>query len=172
MLQRTAGLAAVLLAAACSAPGPSAVRPVGDPDREAVLAVVRRSFDAIAAKGEEAADLWRSVLLDQGSLAWVSPTEDGRSIAGRTFAAHVARAAATTDGPPFLERMWDQTVLVDGDIAVVWTPYDFWVGDERRHGGIDIFNLLRTDDGWKVASVTWTSDPNAPLAPMGPLERD
>ena len=65
-----------------------------------------------------------------------------------------------------------RAVAIDGDIAVVWTPYDFWVGDERRHGGIDIFNLLRTDDGWKVASVTWTSAPTAPLAPMGALERD
>ena len=38
-----------------------------------------------------------------------------------------------------LERMWDPIVLIDGDIAMVWTRYDFFIdGEFKCHGDIQV----------------------------------
>jgi hypothetical protein len=59
------------------------------------------------------------------------------------------------DGQRFLERMWDPWVRVDGDVAMVWTPYDFHLNGELSHCGIDVFTFLKGPEGWQVASITY-----------------
>lgn len=162
-------LTAALLAglAACASTAPPALRRDGDTERAAVLAVVQRSFDAIQAQGEEGARIWREVLLDRGSMSSVRARDGARATSGRSFAEHLERTANAEPGPSYLERMWDQTVLVEGDVAVVWTPYDFWLGGEFSHGGVDVITLLRTDEGWRIASFAWSVVPDfeSPLPP-------
>ena len=37
------------------------------------------------------------------------------------------------------------------------------------HGGTDVFVLARTDDGWRIASLVWTVEPEpAEPSPLGP----
>lgn len=50
------------------------------------------------------------------------------------------------------ELMYEQNVAVDGDWAMVWGRYVFFVGDKVSHCGINQFNLVRTDAGWKIAN--------------------
>ena len=70
-----------------------------------------------------------------------------------------------------IERMWDAEVLLHDPIAVVWTPYDFHVGEEFSHCGIDAFSLVRTPQGWKIAGNVLTREtegcPESPLGPPG-----
>ena len=47
-------------------------------------------------------------------------------------------------------------VQVKGSIAMVWAPYDLWVNDTFSHCGVDVFTMIRTSEGWKVASIAWT----------------
>jgi hypothetical protein len=63
--------------------------------------------------------------------------------------------------------MWDPTVLIDGDIAMVWTRYDFHIDGEFSHCGVDAVLLLRTDDGWRIASLAWTSEKDCNPSPLG-----
>jgi len=167
ILLRALGAASLAFLGACASTAPSALRPPGDADREAVLDVIQRSFDAIAAQGEEGARMWEELLLDRGTMTSVA-TQDGVPVPRtRTFTEHLERTAASTPQQSYLERMWDATVLVEGDIAVVWTPYDFWLGGEFSHGGIDAATLVRTEDEWKIASFSWSvvRDYESPLPP-------
>ncbi len=70
-----------------------------------------------------------------------------------------------------LERMWDPTVLVQDRVAMVWTPYDFHLNGEFSHCGTDVFTLLKGDEGWQVASITYNvvrvGCPPSPLGPPG-----
>lgn len=54
------------------------------------------------------------------------------------------------------ERMWNPEVRVDGNLATLWAPYDFHLGDAFSHCGIDAFQLVRTDAGWKIVSIAYT----------------
>jgi hypothetical protein len=54
------------------------------------------------------------------------------------------------------ERMFGPTVHVDGNLAIVWTPYDFHVDGKWSHCGTDTFTLVQTPDGWKVSALAYT----------------
>jgi len=48
------------------------------------------------------------------------------------------------------ERLMDYKVQIDGNLAHVWTPYEFWVNGEFSHCGANAFTLAKSDDGWKI----------------------
>jgi hypothetical protein len=51
------------------------------------------------------------------------------------------------------ERVVYNAIKIDGDLACVWAPYKFMVGDQFDHCGLDVFQLMRTEDGWKVIYI-------------------
>ena len=55
------------------------------------------------------------------------------------------------------ERIHDPLVKVDNDLAVVWAPFDFYVDGKVSHCGTDLFNLVRQNGEWLIASVADTS---------------
>jgi hypothetical protein len=68
-----------------------------------------------------------------------------------------------------LERMWNPDVRIHGAIATVTTPYDFHRDGKFSHCGIDVFNLVKTPDGWKIAGAMWTIQrTGCPPSPLGP----
>jgi len=68
------------------------------------------------------------------------------------------------------ERGWDPTVLVSGTIAIVWYPYDIYVDGAWSHCGVDIFNMIRTNDGWRIAALQYNvqQPPECDPHPGGP----
>jgi hypothetical protein len=55
------------------------------------------------------------------------------------------------------ERIHDPLVRIDNDLAVVWAPFDFYVDGKVNHCGTDLFNLVRQNGQWLIASVADTS---------------
>src|ERR1700733_11842935 len=54
------------------------------------------------------------------------------------------------------ERIHDPLVRIDHDLAMVWAPFEFLVDGKVDHCGTDLFNLVRQDGKWLVASVADT----------------
>tara|TARA_R110000787_G_scaffold59922_11_gene135897 strand:+ start:21128 stop:21592 length:465 start_codon:yes stop_codon:yes gene_type:complete len=48
------------------------------------------------------------------------------------------------------ERLLDYQIVVDGNLAHVWTPYEFWFNDVFSHCGANSFTIAKLDDGWKI----------------------
>lgn len=48
------------------------------------------------------------------------------------------------------ERLLDYRVQIDGNLAHVWTPYEFWFNGNFSHCGANAFTLAKTDRGWKI----------------------
>ncbi len=72
---------------------------------------------------------------------------------------------------PLIERMFDPEVRISGDLAMVWTPYDFYIGDEFSHCGADALTLARsTANSWTIIALSWTrlQPPRCALHPDGP----
>ncbi|TDB68875.1 nuclear transport factor 2 family protein [Arundinibacter roseus] len=61
-------------------------------------------------------------------------------------------------GTVIKERMKSQGVVVQvhNRTAMIWAPYDLWVNDVFSHCGIDIFTLLLTPNGWRIASLAYS----------------
>jgi hypothetical protein len=54
------------------------------------------------------------------------------------------------------ERLTDPIVQSDGLVAIVWSPYVFYLNGKADHCGTDQFDLVRDASGWKVVNVTWS----------------
>jgi hypothetical protein len=63
----------------------------------------------------------------------------------------VGRATQTLD-----ERIWDPVVQTDDNLATVWVKYEFLVGGEFSHCGVDAFQLFKGAEGWKIFQVADT----------------
>jgi hypothetical protein len=59
------------------------------------------------------------------------------------------------------EEVWDERisnyeVKIDGELASVWAPYTFYLGDQLLHCGVNAFQLFRSESGWKIIQITDT----------------
>ncbi|MDE0357267.1 MAG: nuclear transport factor 2 family protein [Gammaproteobacteria bacterium] len=137
-----------------------------DADRAAILTTVQSLFDAL---GERDTELLTAILHPDILMRSVERSAGGeRSASTSTLEGMVARLEA--DGPRMTERMWDPEVRISGDLATVWTPYDFYVGEDLSHCGADAFILMRDGDDWQITSLSWTrlQPPECELHPDGP----
>jgi len=53
----------------------------------------------------------------------------------------------------------------------VWAPYDFWRDGKFSHCGVDAFDLIKTDEGWKIAGGGYTLESKCEPSPLGPLKQ-
>jgi ketosteroid isomerase-like protein len=99
-----------------------------------------------------------AVSTEQGLLVSHRLREGKEAIRFRTFADDLA--TINKDDGTFRETYWDPTVLVRGNIAVVWAEYSFDYDGKRTHCGIDVFNLIKIDGAWKVTGIQYTVEPD------------
>ncbi|KAJ7485783.1 hypothetical protein FB451DRAFT_64988 [Mycena latifolia] len=45
------------------------------------------------------------------------------------------------------------TIMVDSDIAMAWTPYEFWINGSIDHAGTDIWSFVKQNGKWLVSGV-------------------
>ena len=68
------------------------------------------------------------------------------------------------------ERYWDEELLISDVLAVFWAPYDFYVDGKFSHCGVDVLNLIKIEEEWKIGHAMWTiQQPGCEASPLGPL---
>jgi hypothetical protein len=128
-------------------------------ERAAVLALLDRTFDAIAANDP---DMWRPLLTEEARNLSFRPDPEGPegALIMRERADRDSLAAMTPGETRYFERwLGEPTVLIRGPIAVVWGEYDFWIDGKFSHCGVDTVNLAKIDGAWKIAHFMWTVEP-------------
>jgi hypothetical protein len=134
-------------------------------EEEAILDSVQSFFDGLA---ERNVDKLSSVLLSDGIFISVREQEGAEWVV-RSEAVRMLLESITGREDSLFERMWEPEVLIHGRIAVVWTPYDFYVDKKFSHCGMDAFNMVKTDTGWKIASALYTVErTGCGESPLGP----
>lgn len=141
-----------------------------DPEQAAVASTVQRYIDAMASRD---ADALASTMLPEASLhaAAVEPSGELRPPRSRTAEEFVDWLRGTTDAQ--LGRIWGYEVRVHDRVATLWTPYDFWRNGEFSHCGVEIFTLVKLAEGWRIASITYTTrTEGCEPSPLGPPATD
>jgi hypothetical protein len=133
-------------------------------EREAVLTVVQGFFDTMTARDVEAA---RKILQPQGRFH-ATRIRDGKPEI-RSFSNEEYFADLQSGKTRMQERIWNPDVRISGTIATVWAPYDFWIDGKFSHCGIDAFDLIKTEEGWKLAGGVYTLESKCDPSPLGPL---
>lgn len=156
---------ALLIASMCSLAAATAIAQRSTPERDAILAAVQVFFDTMTARDVEGA---RKILVPQGrfhAMDMRKAKSDPRSFSNEEY---FAQLQAMKEVPR--ERIWNPEVRVHGLIATVWAPYDFWRDGKFSHCGIDAFDLIKTDEGWKIAGGAYTLEAKCEPSPLGPLK--
>ncbi|MDQ3510714.1 MAG: nuclear transport factor 2 family protein [Pseudomonadota bacterium] len=60
------------------------------------------------------------------------------------------------------EKFGELRIDTDGDIASVVFDYSFHVDGRETNHGDEAWQLVRTDDGWKIVAVIWSINPARP----------
>jgi hypothetical protein len=121
-----------------------------------VLATVDRFFEAIAAQDKAA---FSALLMPEGVALSQIVRANGAELRTRSNREVLERFG---QGPRIVERYWNPTVMVHGPIAVMWAPYVLWADGKENHRGLDVVQLMQVNGEWRVATVMWTSEPEAP----------
>ena len=137
-----------------------------DAEKAAVLETVQAFFDTMTAGDVEGA---RRILQPQGRFHAMR-MRDGKPDV-RTFTNEEYFAQLQASKQKMRERMWSPDVRIRGLIATVWTPYDFWIDGKFSHCGIDAFDLIKTEEGWKLAGGVYTLETKCEPSPLGPLKQ-
>lgn len=77
-------------------------------------------------------------------------TTKGNKIVDESVSAFYKSIAEIPAATKFYEKILGYTIVVDGTMAQVWAPYEFYINDERSHSGVNSFTLFKDKEGWKI----------------------
>lgn len=60
------------------------------------------------------------------------------------------KAVGTPHQDAWDERITFDQILIDGNLASVWTKYKFYAGNKFSHCGVNSFQLVKGNKGWKI----------------------
>jgi hypothetical protein len=143
------------------------------PDGQAALAVCMKLLDSLTILGPEGRARFVSTLAPAGQACHARPSQDPAvpspvityEKSEGEFPDRIPWDSGDTleEGIDDGEGGRDVVVLVDHDIAMVWTPYWFKTNGALTHVGTNCFTLVkhpressRMSEGWKVVGMTDT----------------
>ncbi len=93
----------------------------------------------------------RSVMVPGAVMQTAFATPDGKNMLSEGSVDKLLDAIANRPA----EQVWEEKILdykvqVDGNLAHVWTPYEFWFNGSFSHCGANAFTMAKTDGGWKI----------------------
>lgn len=97
--------------------------------------------------------LMRSAFAPTALLQTITKTKDGLTTVRTEELNKFISSIAKPHDEVYDERITVDMVKVDGDLATVWTPYRFYVGDKFSHCGVNSFQLVRLNGSWKIQYI-------------------
>jgi hypothetical protein len=143
-------LPSTVLAQAAGAPPPKADTAA---QRAEVLAVVTRLFDGMRTRDTAS---MRGLFHPDAKLLSSSVRNGTPAVSSDPVDAWIGSIGKAPAGSVLDERLMNSVVHVEDGLAVVWTEYEFWVGDRFSHCGVDAITLGKTEGGWKLLSIADT----------------
>ena len=100
-------------------------------------------------KGDTA--MMKSVMMDKVFMQTAFKNKEGKDVLMTDEPGKLLKAIADrTADQIWEEKILDYSVQVDGNMANVWTPYEFWFNGEFSHCGVNSFQLFHDNGTWKI----------------------
>lgn len=95
--------------------------------------------------------MMQSVLAENVVLQSASVSREGKDILSVTPMSGFLKSIGSRPA----DQVWDEKLLgyqvqMDGNLAHVWTPYEFWYNGKFSHCGANAFTLAKLEEGWKI----------------------
>ena len=80
----------------------------------------------------------------------IANTKEGNKLVEAPFQDFLKSIATIPSNMKFFEKLTDYKVEIDGNLAHVWTPYEFYVNDTLSHVGANAFTLFNDNGKWQI----------------------
>ncbi|MGZ0014756.1 nuclear transport factor 2 family protein [Yeosuana sp. AK3] len=95
--------------------------------------------------------LMKSVMMDKMLLQTTFINKDGKNqLITEERQKLMDVIANRTADQKWDERLLDYNIQIDGIMANVWTPYEFWFNGTFSHCGVNSFQLFKDAEQWKI----------------------
>lgn len=121
---------------------------LGQTQEEAVKNTIDSFFEAFHARD---GDGMNRLIHADARLQRTAPNEEGeQSLRVQNFKDLVAGIVSMPDTTVFEEKLLSYAIQVDGPLAHVWTPYEFWLDGKLHHSGANSIQLFLDNGTWKI----------------------
>ena len=117
-----------------------------NPESEAVKTVINHLFQGMK-KGDSS--LVNSTF-SKGMILQSIAERKGNIEVRTEEAVGFLKAVGTPHTEIWDERITFDNILIDGNLASVWTSYQFYLGNKFSHCGVNSFQLVKGVKGWKI----------------------
>lgn len=124
-------------------------------DEVAVKAVIQTLFDGMR---EADSSKVHSAFIDEAIMQTIAPRRDKMTLMNGSLE-NFLKSIATPHPKVYDERVSSYEIKIDGPMAAVWTPYQFYLGEDFSHCGVNSFQLMKTESGWKIIYLVDTRRP-------------
>ena len=122
-------------------------------DSAAVLKVAESVFDAMRKRDTV---MLKAAFAPDARLTTAAAARDGSPrVTSEKLESFVSALAQPSDSV-WDEKTFAHQVRLDGNLATVWMEYDFYLGSQFSHCGVDAFQLARFAEGWKIVALADT----------------
>lgn len=119
-------------------------------EETAVRAVIDQMFTGMrTGKGKLVADAFSQ----NAVLQTIVPRPDGRVEVKSEALSEFVNAVDQPHADQWDERIQYGSIQIDGQLATVWTPYQFFLGGKFSHCGVNSFQLVKINGNWKIQYI-------------------
>lgn len=116
----------------------------------AIKATVSQLFTAMNTSD---AALLTSCFTDSALLQTIATNKQGKTVIQNASITDFAKQIAQLPKGAADERITFGSVQIDGALANVWTPYQFYYNSNYSHGGVNNFVLVKQNNVWKIQYI-------------------
>ena len=119
-----------------------------DSDENEVKNTILKFFDAFHEQDSLAI---KQLVSEDLKLQSIGKNREGiTQLRSEEFSAFLKSIVSIPKDQKFEEKLLEFKIQIDGDMANVWTPYEFWFNEKFSHCGVNSFQLVKLDGSWKI----------------------
>ncbi len=116
-------------------------------DETAIKTVINNMFDGMRKPDSV---LIRSAFAPKAILQTIAKTKEGKiSVRSEVLDSFII-AVTRPHKEVYDERIIFDFVKVDAELAIAWTPYQFFIDEKFSHCGVNSFQLVKIEGQWKI----------------------
>ena len=96
----------------------------------------------------------RATLGENCSLRTIVKTKDENvKVLQEDIEKFIKSVGTKREGVLYDERIQSFDIKIDAEMAIAWTPYQFYLNNTFSHCGVNVFTLMKTKNGWKIIGI-------------------
>lgn len=119
-------------------------------DEEAAKAPILQFFEGMRRSDS---NMIKASLAPNAILQTIGQNKEGQTVVRTEDLKKFITSVTQPHDKVYDERITFNSIKIDANLANIWTPYQFYIGDTFSHCGVNSFQLVRFNGAWKIQYI-------------------